>query len=86
MSTQVFAVMVERRGSGILYIEAADADEARAVVLMADENPKSNMSKSCARNIHIACRYDECGCGCHKWRESSASPTPLLDELGRSAQ
>lgn len=56
------------------------------MVLMADENPKSSMSKSCARNIHIACRYDECGCGCHKWRESSASPTPLLDELGRSAQ
>ena len=27
MSTQVFAVMVERRGSGILYIEAADADD-----------------------------------------------------------
>jgi hypothetical protein len=25
MSTQVFAVMVERRGSGILYIEAAAA-------------------------------------------------------------
>ena len=33
MSTQVFAVMVERRGSGILYIEAADADEAKATAL-----------------------------------------------------
>jgi len=33
MSTQVFPVMVERRGSGILYIEAADADEAKATAL-----------------------------------------------------
>lgn len=33
MSTKVFAVMVERRGSGILYIEAADADEAKATAL-----------------------------------------------------
>ena len=33
MTTQIFAVMVERRGSGILYIEAADADEAKATAL-----------------------------------------------------